>query len=267
MEFNLEFSLGNRASAGEWLAHMQKLAKSPNSEKPLNWSRPTFWRRLAQLRQQGRITDGGRGQPYCVAHTEAAELARRVGLGEITETQARKRQSRDLVEAQMLRIEQQQATIRHLQDEIQQLIAAANGGIPSADGQANAIGVLCEIMNDVNLNMRRRLRGCESLLAYKVPPAISETCRSFLLRVFVDPSSTVDDRLTAAELQRRCEAPRISPQVIRSIYREDDGMDPAERARQLEAEMSRRKAHIEAMDAKIKAEVAGEMALRPPATE
>jgi hypothetical protein len=156
----------------------------------------------------------------------------------------------------MLRIEQQQATIGHLQNEIQRLIAAANGGIPSADGQANAIGVLCEIMNDVNLNMRRRLKGCENLLNYRVPPAISETCRSFLLRVFVDPSSTVDDKLTAAELQRRCEAPRVAPAVERPNYREpDDGLTPEERKADLAARMEQRRLFLERMDAQIRIEV------------
>jgi hypothetical protein len=265
MEFNLETSLGNKASSGQWLEHMQKVAKGPNSEKPLNWSRATFMRRHSQLRQQGRFSGGGNGQPYCVAHSESAELARRVGLGEITETQARKRQFKDLVEAQMVRIEQQQATIGQLQNEIQRLITAANGGTPSADGQANAIGVLCEIMNDTNLNMRRRLRGCESLLSYKVPPAISETCRWFLLRVFVDPSSTVDDKLTAAELQRRCEAPKIMPAIERLVPRpEDDGLTPEERRQQLAETMERRRRHIE----RVNRENARELAeLKSPATD
>jgi hypothetical protein len=165
--------------------------------------------------------------------------------------------------AQMHRIEEQQTRIEELLAENQRLL---NSQVAVANGQATdtAVDTLIRIMTNPDIIMRRRIRACETIIGYRVPGAIVDACKQFLVSVYSNPSAAVDHQLEASDLMRRLESPKVSPQIVRLVHREpDDGRSPEEKRKQLATEMERRRLYIEAKSREIEAE----MGMVPPATE
>jgi hypothetical protein len=126
-----------------------------------------------------------------------------------------------------------------------------------ANGQAagTAIEALVTIMQDIEVSMRRRIQAAEGLLQYKTPEDIANQAKLFLSSIFMDPDQEIDHRLAATTAMRKSEDPRVMTEINRPPTRPDNDVDPEEQRKQLAVEMEKRRAHIEKMDAIIRAEV------------
>ena len=118
------------------------------------------------------------------------------------------------------RIEKLEARNRRLTD-WQKAVAAGEAAGP-------AIGALVGIMSDPAVPIRKRLEAAENLLAYKTPPDVAESAKSFLASVFTDPEQNIDHRLAATTALRRSEDVRIVPAIERPPTRTDDTAEAEE---------------------------------------
>ena len=127
--------------------------------------------------------------------------------------------------------------------------------IAAGEAAGTAIGTLVAIMSDPTIPIRGRLQAAENLLAYKTPQDVAESAKLFLASVFTDLEQKIDDRLAATTALRRSEDVRIMPPIERPPAR----TEPAEPVEPLSVVLARRKAHCDALTAKIERE----MGLRP----
>ncbi|MGC2081598.1 MAG: hypothetical protein WA728_37385 [Xanthobacteraceae bacterium] len=93
-----------------------------------------------------------------------------------------------------------------------------------ANGEANvALSSLLRIVGSTNASMRQRLKASAAILGYEThDDGVTEFVKKFLGSVCADVDTAVDYRVEAAELLRRHEAPRVTPENVRPAYRNDD---------------------------------------------
>ena len=127
--------------------------------------------------------------------------------------------------------------------------------IAAGEAAGAVIGTLVAIMSDPAVPIRGRLQAAENLLAYKTPQDVAESAKLFLASIFTDPEQNIDHRLAATTALRRSEDVRIMPPIERPPAR----TEPAEPVEPLSVVLARRKAHCDALTAKIERE----MGLRP----
>ena len=140
-------------------------------------------------------------------------------------------------------------------------LTGSRKAIAAGEAAGTAIGTLVAIMSDPTVSTRGRLQAAENLLAYKTPPDVAESAKLFLASVFTDPEQNIDHRLAATTALRRSEDVRIVPPIERPPARTDN-VDSAEAVEPLSVLLARRKAHCDALTAKIERE----MGLRPDGT-
>jgi hypothetical protein len=101
--------------------------------------------------------------------------------------------------------------------------------------------------------MSQRLRAASAVLGYRVQDdGVTEFTKRFLESLCANTDLAVDYRVTAAELLRKHEAPRVAPETVRPIYPEEPQGEPPEPLRDL---VARRRARADAMEREMMREM------------
>jgi hypothetical protein len=123
----------------------------------------------------------------------------------------------------------------------------SNGGV--------AVSSLVEIVGDPSATLRQKLRASATVLGYRVQDAgVIEFVKRFLERLCANARISADYRVEAAEQLRRCQDPKIMPQIQRPDLSPPRDVDPAKEQAERDAEFLRKKAYVDAATAAIERE-------------
>jgi hypothetical protein len=81
--------------------------------------------------------------------------------------------------------------------------------------------ILLEIMTDIDVVTRRRIEAAEALLGFEAPPDAVARARDYLAQVFEDKEEEISNRMEAAQISRKFEAAKITPQTVHATRRDE----------------------------------------------
>jgi hypothetical protein len=201
----------------------------------------SFYSALKFGKNQGWIVGGGRDQPY----TLASDGSWREPIPSIRETLEKEALEKDRLE---YLVDSKAQQIEELQGEVERLRDWSNGN--DADGANVAVASLIRVVSDTAATMRQRLNAASAILGYKLSDDdVADFTKRFLQAVCTSTDIATDYRVTAAELLRKCEAPRIMPPVERPPPRIDPNAEKPEPLAQLVARRRERQDRMEREEA------------------
>lgn len=174
-------------------------------------ARQSFYYALKYCKEQRWLIGGGRGQSYFLSSDGSWKEE------PIQSTGGSIGVSRDKDQLEYL-VDSQTRQIGELQDKVERLLDWSNGGDAGV-----ALPSLVKIVGDGTASIRQRIKAAAAVFAYKVADSeVTTFVRRFLESVCTSTDiGNIDHKVEAAELLRRHEAPRVTPDSVRPAYSDD----------------------------------------------